>query len=390
MKVNLTIELPLKNPEEVLDLGKLTSALDSNYVNSINDLKPFRIVADKTGEELVNEAFFTSTTVAKMLADLTEKTAMIKNTFAERISYNVTFPEDVVREFPDLPKYWITAKDGYNKLQQEAFAAFEMVDGLVSSTVFLVNLVRELFANGLPKLDSMRSQIKSLNEEIENNEIKAQNALKQCVENCQIEIEKMRVKMHEKDKLVIVKDRRVIELEKQVELLKSDLKTTQETLSETSNQVANKYTDFQELNKYIGELFKDKKKAIELMSEKDALIAKLQQELADLTEKMHELKKEKYTDDLLASRQLNDIYAKKIDDLETKLAEKVEPQPQPQPQPQVKSKNEMLISRVLASQVNEPPVSTLRNLEESRLLARDLSTIYRDKITDWLKPIKEE
>lgn len=384
MKVNLTIELPLKNPEEVLDLGKLTNALDSNFVNSINDLRPFRVLADKAAEDIANEAFFTSTVVTKMLGELTEKTALIKNTCSEPISYNVVFPEEVLNDFPDLPRYWSAAKDGFNNLQKDAFAVFEMVDGLVSSTMFLVNLVRELFANGLPKLDALRGEIRSLHEEIEGNQVKAERELKQCVEDHEIEIEKMRLRIHEKDKLVIAKDRRALELERQVEVLKEELKAIKETLAETSSQVANKYTDFQELNKYIGELFRDKKKSVELMSEKDAFIAKLQQELAELTEKLHEAKKEKYTEELLASRQLNDIYAKKIDSLETKLAEKVSSRPP------ADAKSQLFASRVLGQQASESPATQLRSLEESRFLARDLSAIYRDKITDWLKPVKEE
>ena len=374
MKLNLTIELPLKNPEEILDMTKINKILDSNFVNSLNDQQAAQQLTHNNLDEFTQEAFFTASIVDKLSSDINDLTASMKSEFPEKVDYDIQLPDALVSEYPDIPIHWNTVKNKYNSLHERVFGMCKVVEQLVNNSHLLGSLVTELARNGLPQFNELNSEISNLTEKMSKIEVESKKAIKENKDVSDLKVEKYRLQIHDKDKLMNQKDAMNFKLEKEMSLITEELKVTKSVLTETSSQVSNKYQDFQELNKYISELFKDKNKMLLLMDEKDNFIAKLQNEIEEFkkTVQTNEKKdKNNNKSDLVGLKLLNETFAKRIDELEKEVVGKEEID--------FKKKSNLAESRLMAETNLD-----YSKVNDSRFL-KEMSVLYKEKVADWIQ-----
>jgi FtsZ-binding cell division protein ZapB len=395
MKLNLTIELPLKNPNEVLDMAKVHEVLDSNFVNTINDNQPFRNLSDRPTTELSNQAYFISTVIQKSVQEISQSIQSIKYKYAEPVDFDPSFPPSVVQEAPDLPKHWKALRSDFNGLREATLNLFQLISPLTDSAGDLKDMFQEIFAKGFPEIEQLKAKVAQLQDEVVRNQVQAQVVLRRAVEAHEADVAQFRIKMHEKDKLFNVKERRAAVLEKELETMGRELTTVQEALVDTTTQVSNKYSDFQELNKYIGELFKDKRKFVALVQEKDGLITKLQDEVRELKEKeairlgIGQKTEEREALRVSAAREAS---ARQISLTESQLrdertvaggvGERLDLSRLEAAQPSLRERErdpQRAIGGALEKESNRWSTS------KDQLLAGDLSAIYHDKMSDWLR-----
>lgn len=287
MKLNMTIELPLKNPEEILDMRKINNIIDTNFVNTLNNEQKFEKFQSQTLDSVSNNAFFLTSVVKKLSIDLESQIVSIVENFNKKILSDLSFPVELLKEHPDVSVQWEAVRSSINVLHDETYFMISILKDLMQTSSDLSELVLEIIKNGYPKLQEQALQIKNLNTKIAENEREYNQQITSIKSEHDIKIEKFRKMNHEKDKRINEKDRKITELQDKIDDLTPRLKICEEFMKEANSQVASKYEDFLEMNKYIGELFKDKNRLLRVLEEKEIVIDQLQHAKEELIKNGH-------------------------------------------------------------------------------------------------------
>jgi chromosome segregation ATPase len=247
----------------------------------------------------------------------------------------------------------------------------ELIEELESSKAEALGLKATLKKAGSSKLDFLIEENENLRKETQQ-KLREERQLgedRKKAHNEEIERLNKRIATMQKD----IDDKREIEIEhtKVVEEWRLKVEEKQKEIDDNKNRIEDKYTHFDELNKYIGDLLTEKKKTSKLLDEKIKRMTKMEFEIEEL-EKQKEVE----------LSNLNEKWKKKSRDVESNVRIPMKNE--------IRKKNEQIESLKLQLRLTEKLLGTgdtdlIRDSSKKILKALDEIELYcKSKNMDFL------
>lgn len=225
--------------------------------------------------------------LSQAIDDYTSKATVIRKRNEENGVKKVVLKDSLAKADPTLAKNVNLVNNRMQELYDDDLWLLDRNDYFVKGCSDLIVYVEELSSRPVNVENTVAQVVdeeryKALEEELKESEKKWNDKLKSVQREFALELDELKNRLSDRDKLINEKDIVIRDLRANYETSEKECKKAKDILADTRAQIESKYKNFEELNRYITDLFKDKKKMNEIIDEREKKIAQLKMELEDL------------------------------------------------------------------------------------------------------------
>ena len=276
MRLTFSIDIPLKNPEELIDLEELSKNENTGFTILKDGSTQNTNYSKSSHTFLTDQSRLLSAVVLSRKQEIDGLINRIKSKNPSSLISEHKFPDAFGIRYPDHLAEYQQSQIRFNSIHNETFSLIDLVNDLLDNTINLSQLNKSLLENGL-------LEIKKQNQIIEELKIKAEE-FKLISEEKEQKIktdfsEKMRDLENRFDKVEFMcneKDVVISDLQNNIGNVQNKSHEFETQLQQLIFQTETKYKNSEELSKYVTAILKDKKQLSETLDKTSKEVAELQ------------------------------------------------------------------------------------------------------------------
>lgn len=258
MRLTFTVDIPLNNPEEILDLKKLDQSKDASYIlynQDPSDDNPFK---DYTFQNLESRSHLHSANILSIKPEISKMIDNIKTAYPDEV-LSLEFPGPFALRYPHHFEEYKTSQIRYNSLHNEVFTLLDTLEHFLGHSESLSQISQTMIENVIKNLENQK-----IDSEVEKNDIQSKfdkiiEKNVEMVKSLESENEDLKQRLHEIGLICDEKDVVIEELQTSYDSLYLNFSQTSEKLKDALAMIEEKLKNVDEMNRYIHIMLIDKK-----------------------------------------------------------------------------------------------------------------------------------
>lgn len=275
MRLTFTVDIPLKEPEKLIDLNKLSETENVSYVLLNQEGIPDYTFNNLTYQSLKDHSKNISIQLLTKKPEIESLISEIKAQHNSAMRIEHKFPDGFGLRYPNHMAEYNHSQARYNSLHNETFVMIDAIVDYLEHVTNLCALMQGLLDNGLvdiknkdTEIEQLKAQIATINAEFKERESK-------LVETQTAVLTDIRARMAELSRICDEKDVVIDQSNQNYTILLEERDGLKVKLSESQNLIVNKFKNTEELSQYINTMLKDKRELTVILEAQSKEIAEL-------------------------------------------------------------------------------------------------------------------
>lgn len=275
MRLTFTVDIPIRDPESVIDLPKLRQNEDLSYLVLDDQGRPKLDPNLLNARSLSDQSRLLANRLRAKVPTLKEQIQKLKENFPDGEYYQHDFPEGFGMRYPEHQAEYYRAQTKYNMLHNEARTLTDGIEDCANDSIDMAEVVLKLLESLSGDSRKWEDQVAQLKQQAGQIQTDLERRLVTQKSEFEESVTKLRERMLQLSQLCDEKDEVIAEAQESNKALSAAKEELTQKTAQLQGIIDTKLRHSEELSGYVDSLLKNKKELVGQLEARNKEIADL-------------------------------------------------------------------------------------------------------------------